>query len=526
MSHKCAAAMATAALLSACTVPRDMHVTYSSTPQHIDDDVRFRTTYYFRTFDYCWDAADAALTVDLPQRAELLEKVKGLFPRATDQQLFSLASAFAEKKKITAIDYARIIPETDTLYRYRMTGKASSVFNQIHFESGSLDKSQIDPFGTSVSYSNEGKGFVVRSSDEVKQDALNATQLARDAETRKVTLEEIKTITALLGTTTPQERASLLASLTKTIDAYAATLIAAKPSKAIEDRLTEIQALAQKLLDQANADSAATPEHQSVAQATAAAAASVKKQLSEAYAQGFNTGAASQAVKPAPKSDPPKTDGGTAPASAPDTAKPDAADSEVTHKQDAPSAPSQMAGASAPAQEGKPLTISATSQAAANAVKLSTEVQTKIDAAAEAGRKDKATISADELKKATATIMTQLSVVNAAITRAGDFEQSCQVRDQIKKGFQVMGPEGLRTFDQNERLLLAMSSSAKPLIATLQEYSGRVLQARSSAAEQQLPLLQANVRVQAARRAVADAQLAKSGAGAVFQAALDQLGAK
>ncbi|MEM9602264.1 MAG: hypothetical protein AAGA11_05335 [Pseudomonadota bacterium] len=42
------------------------------------------------------------------------------------------------------------------------------------------------------------------------------------------------------------------------------------------------------------------------------------------------------------------------------------------------------------------------------------------------------------------------------------------------RGFQILGPEGWRTFDQDERLLLAMTTSAKPLIQSMQAFSSRV----------------------------------------------------
>ena len=78
-----------------------MHVTDGVTPMKADTNVRFRTTYYFRVFDYCW-SGDANIDADHT--------------------------------------YQKIVPETDTLYRYRMTGKASALANQIRFESGMLRK--------------------------------------------------------------------------------------------------------------------------------------------------------------------------------------------------------------------------------------------------------------------------------------------------------------------------------------------------------------------------------------------------
>ncbi len=119
-----------------------MHVTEGISPKHVDTNVRFRTTYYFRVFDYCWQA-----NPDL------------------------------DGKK-----YRQIIPETDTMYRYRMTGKASALGSRIKFESGTLDASAIDPFGSDAVYRDEIGGYVVRSADEAKAElaAIRQEKAARN----------------------------------------------------------------------------------------------------------------------------------------------------------------------------------------------------------------------------------------------------------------------------------------------------------------------------------------------------------
>jgi len=89
--------------LSACSVPDYMGVRSGLHPDNQDEQVRFRTTYYFRVKDPC--------------------------------------------KKGN--------PLQDSLYRFRMTGKASALVTKIHFESGTLDKKQIDPFGVAIDYKGE-----------------------------------------------------------------------------------------------------------------------------------------------------------------------------------------------------------------------------------------------------------------------------------------------------------------------------------------------------------------------------------
>ena len=50
-------------------------------------------------------------------------------------------------------------------------------------------------------------------------------------------------------------------------------------------------------------------------------------------------------------------------------------------------------------------------------------------------------------------------------------------------GYLILGPEGWRHFDPEQRLLLAMSSSEKPLISTMTELSSRMQQAKQEQAD-------------------------------------------
>lgn len=92
--------------LGACAVPAHMEVRRGIDPNHEDDNVRFRTTYYMRVVDYCRDANN-------------------------------------ERNKIVSIPM-------DTLYRFRMTGQAGALGSTVHFESGLLHKDLIDPFGNNM----------------------------------------------------------------------------------------------------------------------------------------------------------------------------------------------------------------------------------------------------------------------------------------------------------------------------------------------------------------------------------------
>lgn len=110
---------------SGCTLPEHLRVETGKTPQYADKDVRFRTTYYFRVFDYCYDVRSKS-----------------------DTQ-----------------------PVTDSLYRFVMTGKANAYGNEVRFESGTLKASDIDPFGATVEYDENTGRFRFVPEAEVQAEA-------------------------------------------------------------------------------------------------------------------------------------------------------------------------------------------------------------------------------------------------------------------------------------------------------------------------------------------------------------------
>ncbi|MGB0723528.1 MAG: hypothetical protein ACPGU7_14150 [Gammaproteobacteria bacterium] len=75
-------------------------------------------------------------------------------------------------------------------------------------------------------------------------------------------------------------------------------------------------------------------------------------------------------------------------------------------------------------------------------------------------------------------------------------------KDPVRRGFQILGPEGWRTFNQDERLIMAMSTSAKPLTSVLRELSNRVLAAKESEQGRSLALLREQYRVLEADQAL------------------------
>jgi len=126
-------------------------------PRYEDDDVAFRTIYYFRVFDVCEGARPGFAS------AQDRAKVGG---RVDYDQLFKAPSG-----------PPRLL--TDSLYRFRMTGKASTLGSKIHFESGTLRKEQIDPFGANVVYDKANGRFYFKSQEDTQADARQTEALER-----------------------------------------------------------------------------------------------------------------------------------------------------------------------------------------------------------------------------------------------------------------------------------------------------------------------------------------------------------
>ena len=99
-------------------------------PQDEDVDVRFRTTYYLRVFDLCRVDEDGKY---------------GKYDRGTAKLVHRTGGHY------------RIIK--DSLYRFRMTGQAQALFNNVRFDSGTLRDYQVDPFGTIIEFDEKHKGF-------------------------------------------------------------------------------------------------------------------------------------------------------------------------------------------------------------------------------------------------------------------------------------------------------------------------------------------------------------------------------
>lgn len=132
-------------------------------PAYQDEQVRFRTTYYFRIVDAC------KVEEGMSQSG-----INGDY--ATTFEPFKIR----QKGKLKIV--------SDSLYRFRMTGKASALFANIRFESGVLRAEQIDPFGSQVKFDQTTNAFRVVPAT-VSREEVRRDDIVREVQ-RLVTLSE------------------------------------------------------------------------------------------------------------------------------------------------------------------------------------------------------------------------------------------------------------------------------------------------------------------------------------------------
>ena len=142
-------------------VPPAMRVDLGEHPAHQDEQVRFRTTYYFRIVDSC--------------------KVQEGKNQSGDGKDYA-----TERRPFMIRQSGKLKIVSDSLYRFRMTGKASALFAKIRFESGVLRSEQIDPFGSQVALDKDTNTFRV----------IPATAMRENARREEI-IQEVKRLTKL-----------------------------------------------------------------------------------------------------------------------------------------------------------------------------------------------------------------------------------------------------------------------------------------------------------------------------------------
>ena len=72
----------------------------------------------------------------------------------------------------------------------------------------------------------------------------------------------------------------------------------------------------------------------------------------------------------------------------------------------------------------------------------------------------------DEIKTQLASIEATMARLTTLIENNKPLDALCPSGAIRRKGFQLMGPEGIKEFDQDERLIMAMYTGATPLTET------------------------------------------------------------
>lgn len=377
-------------------IPPQFRVDHGVDPQYQDEDLRFRTTYYFRVFDVC-EGEQASVSTE------------------PSGQIFSKKPSGPYKLR------------NDSLYRFRMTGKSNAFFNSVRFESGTMRAEQIDPFGASVRYDEKTGSFRVisarqnRDESELDAKAKEIDKLLRlrsalkevsggQAELDGIVLEKIH---RLGDPRQAQSHSIQLAALYYMGQSQQAKLKAdeaagevlsdfkAEPLKSVPDRATEgaklldVDAIREEMIKQFDLANKVSTE---AVEKIAAVVALLQKKAKELEK-----------------------------------------DEQKREELD--------------------------------------KVKIRVDLALTYERQARGSLlQIVELRQmATSRASTEAQTSSAAPGPV------CSNGQQARRGFQILGPEGFRTFDQDERLLMAFSYDSKPLINLLQELSSRKLSVRAGA---------------------------------------------
>jgi hypothetical protein len=368
-----------AVAMTACTVPDAMRVREGIHPKNQDENVRFRTTYYFRVFDACSDR--------------------------------DIANGKSSKGR------DRII--TDALYRFRMTGKANALSTNIRFESGTLRRQEIDPFGATVAFES-GTG----------QPRFRSRQETEALSRRKIDQDHIRGLIEM--------KRELEASKDKNLGALNAMT-------------SKISAAINALPASLSIPSSGSADVRDGATGARRAVGSIR----------FLT-------KPTPGH----------------TIKINGMDFPVTANE---------IGADLHTTVGR----------IAAALKSSKFVNIK-QASYEHDGGDGISVTyrgggiAGNAFSLPGAVKGQIETSGNTLTGGRD-GGLCDEGMMARRGFQILGPEGWRTFDQDERLIMAMGTSAAPLIATLQEISSQVLNQGPNRGEMLLPLVQERLKISQAQ---------------------------
>lgn len=409
-------------LLSGCSwlgdVPSNMRVDTGLEPQYIDSNVRFRTTYYFRVLTGC--------RIEPTKRGE----------RDT-------GSPFAKRIR------GEFVPQNDSLYRFRMTGQAAALFNRVYFESGVLRKEQIDPFGSTVRYNEQTNSFIPVSADDVRADARN-NSAKRDIQEFRELFKSIAADNALSDEARKKFLSKLIEMIEERLDMVKRFHPLSAPVAPVLAQPSSEDSSAMKLealIDQFNDTTSKLKQAENSLKDVES-----KFQAAQDYVQKITQMLSEARAKLKLSEIEPKE-----------------------AKTDIDELSRQLAAANTNLDEVK--------SELANSKRQVTDLTSKVAAAKT--QIETAQHELDTAKKHTITSLQELSkktealLAELGVARGVDSSQNadiCNGRPSTTKYF-LLGPEGSKELDPNDRLLLALSVDSKPLISALQQLSDRKFQA-------------------------------------------------
>lgn len=427
-------------------------------PRYQDRDVRFRTTYYFRVFDIC----------------DVLDEDRRMLDYAP------VGNTFTKRVK------GRYKILNDSLYRFRMTGKASAAFQDIVFESGTLRAEQIDPFGSSIDFDEKTRKFQLRSASdnrEIQQRSDVHAEVERllklldkfpgeNHPNAKVKIENLilEQLESLATKGSVGRSASLAVEVATTKESVLAVIENLKQEPVLVD-VQRLDTVLQKLTQENDNVFTATddlnksidPLIKSSRELLAVIETAINK---ETIKKNEHPDSGPSGEKPA------KT---LAPLTQAVEDRKEAAAKVQTAEQDKKVAVSEKGKAeqnkiAVPDKFALPENpITKLEEAKKELIEKSDELNDKRQKLLKLTEsKNKVEGEIKNLKRAKGMLYPSTDKPDLTVSTS---DSTCADGIPSRRGFQVLGPEGFRSFDPDERLVMALSINSKPLISALQQFS-------------------------------------------------------
>lgn len=452
-----------------------MGVRSGTEPRHQDDDVRFRVSYFYRVFDYC---ANPAFDKHDPNRIQ-----------------------------------------SDALYRFRMTGKANALFTKVIFESGTLKSYEIDPLGASIAFDKKNGRFHYQSREATER-AANCGNVEDEMErlTRRV-----KSLSALKAkgdasynnlikafNTRLETLASSRACLPDKI-VKSQTPLPTNNSMALRSAGRELRGVKEVKVDiKPSVDPKVTLTVNLTTVHTSLNAAG--KGLADLESGSDSRKAFLSATKALQNIKVDEDQSTLVTTDGEASAKKKIEDAQTKIRELIGSVNTNLKGAGLALEEMVKQPTSGLFYLSYAGTRL-IEAGDKFDGLASFLGNGKNFVETPVKGYAPEGTFKSIQDAASALRNTGRHLQSaavgssvaansCAPGENLERGFQVIGPQGSTTFDQDDRLIMAMSTSASPLLEQLKDISNRVLAEQQSPGDSLLQLVKARLKITQAKAAL------------------------